>query len=191
MAALPYSTPRQCATWDNRIIQLWVGDAADLNVYAGADPTDRSGKEYLTAAAVRWSADAKPAGYRRAFANPSGWRPTATRIGTRSTPSSSRWPGCGRSPTGPPDMAVKHARRAFPAPGLLSRQAGTGYEGQRATPLPRGARRRLGGPERRRGRPEHTANALGRCCSNPPNTDYSLTLSKTCSVTLDSSRDCR
>jgi len=99
VAALPYSTPRQCATWDNRIIQLWVGDAADLNVYAGADETDRSGKEYLTAAAVRWSADAKPAGYRRAFANPSGWRPTATRIGTRSTPSSSRWPGCGRSPT--------------------------------------------------------------------------------------------
>jgi hypothetical protein len=28
------------------------------------------------------------------------WRPKATRIGTRSTPSSGRWPGCGRSPTG-------------------------------------------------------------------------------------------
>jgi hypothetical protein len=38
---------------------------------------------------------------------------------------SSRWPGCGRSPTGPPDTAVKHARRAFPAPGLLSQ---TGME---------------------------------------------------------------
>ena len=56
---------------------------------------------------------------------PRAWRPTATRIGTRSTPSSSRWPGCGRSPTGPPDMAVKHARKAFPAPELLSK---TGME---------------------------------------------------------------
>ena len=75
-------------------------------------------------------------------------------------------------------MAVKHARRAFPAPGLLSRQAGTGYEGQRATPLPRGARRRLG--------PQSVAEAVqstprmlwGAAARTRANTDYPLTLSK-------------
>ena len=44
------------------IIQLWVGEAADLDVSAGADPNDRSGKENLTAADVCWSAETKPAG---------------------------------------------------------------------------------------------------------------------------------
>jgi len=99
---------------------------------------------------------------------------------------SSRWPACGRSPTGPPDMAVKHARRGFPAPGLLSQ---TGMEpvtrdsvqhtspsrrkaaslGPRASQRP--SPRVNPGPSalpREPSGPEHTANALGRCCSNYP-----------------------
>ena len=44
------------------IISLWVGEASDLDVYAGADPRDKSGKENIKADDVRWSADAKPAG---------------------------------------------------------------------------------------------------------------------------------
>ena len=93
-----------------------------------------------------------------------GWRPTATRIGTRSTPSSSRGPGCGRSPTGPPDMAVKHARCASRHRDSSPRQAWNRLRGTACSVNP--------GPSACHGSlqaaPEHTANGLGRCCSNYP-----------------------
>jgi len=71
------------------IIQLWVGEASDLNVYAGADPRDRSGKENITMADVRWSADAKPAGLLAGLrqsigmASPPGPAPTVKMVGAR------------------------------------------------------------------------------------------------------------
>lgn len=42
---------------------LWVGRAEDLDVADGFDPHDRRGKEGLTAADVRWTAETKPAGF--------------------------------------------------------------------------------------------------------------------------------
>jgi len=115
-------------------------------------------------------------------------RPTATRIGIRSTPSSSRWPGCGRSPTGPPDMAVKHARRAFPAPGLFS-QTGMEPATRDSVQHTSTSRRKAAswGPRAHR----ECSRSLLLELSSRANTDYPLTLSKTYSVTLDSSRDCR
>jgi len=84
------------------------------------------------------------------------WRPTATRIGTRSKPSSGRWPGCGRSPTGPPDMAVKHAQRAFRHRDSSPRQAWNRLRGTAcSTPLPRRSRRRLGA--------QSVAEAVSQC----------------------------
>jgi hypothetical protein len=43
-------------------IMLWLGDHEDLAVADAADPRDRRGKENLTAANVRWTAETKPAG---------------------------------------------------------------------------------------------------------------------------------
>jgi DNA invertase Pin-like site-specific DNA recombinase len=43
-------------------IMLWLGNAEDLAVADAADPRDRRGKENLTAADVRWTADTKTAG---------------------------------------------------------------------------------------------------------------------------------
>jgi hypothetical protein len=43
-------------------IILWLGQAEDLAVADAADPRDRRGKENLTAADVRWTAETKPSG---------------------------------------------------------------------------------------------------------------------------------